>query len=120
MDRAVFQDKQGSRKNSPVAESVPDSESSAPRQPTSPASVSRQKKKPAIFEVRQQEAGPVRAGEKKNAKPKAIRQEQKTYADVQETGEADKPGKVGKEKKAVKEDRAEKKPDKTTRDTKDD
>nr|WP_217344120.1 hypothetical protein [Noviherbaspirillum sp. L7-7A]MBV0878232.1 hypothetical protein [Noviherbaspirillum sp. L7-7A] len=120
MDRPVLQDKKGNRKNSPAAESVPDSESSAPSRPTSPASVCRQKKKRATLEVRQQEAGPVRAGEGKKAKPKAIRHEQETNADIRETGEGDKSGNVGKEKKAAKEDRIEKKPGKTAKGTKDD
>jgi hypothetical protein len=120
MDRPLLQDKKSTRKHSPVAESLLDSESSATSQPTSPRGVPKPKKKPATFEVRQQEAGPVRAGEKKKAKPKTIRHEQETNADVREIGEGDKPGKVGKDKKEGKAEKIEKKPGKTTRGTKDD
>jgi hypothetical protein len=120
MDRSVLQDKKSTRKNLPVAENLPDNQSSATSQPTSPASVSRQKKKPATFEVSQEEAGPVRAAEKKKAKPKAVRQEQETNADAREIGEGGKPGRVGKKKKAAKEEGMEKKPGKTTKGTKDD
>lgn len=126
MDRAVLQDRKSTRKNLPVAESLPDSEPSATSQPTSPRGVSKPKKKSATFEVTQQEAGPVRAGEKKKAKPKAKRQEQEGNDDGREIGEGDKPRKSGKEKKEGKEEKAEKteqmekKPGKASKGTKDD
>ena len=119
LDGPIPQDRKGIRKHSPAAESLPDSAFSASGQPTSPTSVSRQKKKLATFEVNQQEAGPARVGEKKKTKAKAIRQEQQT-SDVREAGQGDKSRKAGKEKKAVKEEKVEKMPGKTTRGTKDD
>lgn len=126
MDMPVLQYKKGTRKNLPVAESLPDSGSSATGQPTTPKGVSRPKKKPARFEARQQEAGPVRAGEEEKAKPKAIRHEPETNTDAREIGEGDKPAKAGKGKKEAKQEQAEqiekmgKKSGKTTRGTKDD
>ena len=116
----LLQDRKANRKNLPVAESLPNNAVSASGQPISPASGSGKKKKPATLEMRQQEAGPVRAGEKKKAKPKAIRHEQETNAEARDVGAGDTPGKVGREKKAGKEEKTEKKPGKATKGAKDD
>jgi hypothetical protein len=124
--RPVLPDKKSTRKNAPLADSLPDDESSATSQPASPRGISRPKKKPATFEVTQQEAGPVRAREKKKASPMAKRQGQEGNDDVQDIGEGDKPRKSGKEKKEGKEEKAErtekmaKKPGKAGKGTKDD
>jgi hypothetical protein len=129
MDRTVLQDRKSTRKNLPVAESLPDlpdSEPSATSQPTSPRGVSKPKKKAATFEVTQQEAGPVRAAEKKKAKSKETRREQESNADVRKVDKGDTPKKGSKakredkEEKEEKEEKVEKTPGKASKGTKDD
>ena len=123
MDGTAMQERERPRKKPPVAGSLPDSGLSATNQPTKPKGVSRSKKKSAAFEVTQQEAGPVRAAEKKKAKSRKTGAEQEGNVDAPKTEEGDKPGKGGKEKREAKEARTEKlekTPGKASKGTKED
>lgn len=105
MDQVVLQDEGRIREKSPGAESLPDSRLSVTTEPTSPRAFSKPKKKSKTFETTQQEAGPVRAEEKKKAKAKATQQEHERDAGVRETRDRDTPGRSGKEKKEGKKKR---------------
>lgn len=125
MDQTVLREEGRIREKSPGAVSLPDSGFSVTTEPTSPRAVSTPKKKSKTFEATQQEAGPVRAGEKKKARSRATEQENERDAEIRETGDRNTPGKSDKEKKEGKEKKTEKtekaaKKDKASKGTKDD
>jgi hypothetical protein len=97
MNGTAAQEKERIRKKSPVVESLPDSGLSLTNQLTSPGGESRPKKKSATFEVAQQEAGPVRASQRKKPKSRGTRAEQGGNIDVANIEEGDKPRKGTKD-----------------------
>ncbi|WP_194714513.1 hypothetical protein [Noviherbaspirillum soli] len=123
VDGTAMQERERIRKKSPIAESLPGGGHSLTNQPTSPKAVSKPKKKSATFEVAQQEAGPVRAAEKKKAKSRATRAEEEGNIVAPEAEQGSKPKRGSEEKREAKEVRKEKRektPGKASKGTKED
>lgn len=106
--KAIRQDQAGIPRTSRQAEDSPDRSYSPTTGPTSPRTASKPVKKTNLSEATQQEAGPVRAGEKKKSKAKTTQQQDQTNAQARETRNPDTPRESGKEKKERKEKRVEK------------
>ena len=106
--KAIRQDQGGIPRTSRQAEDSPDHSHSPTTGPTSPRAASKPVKKINLSEATQQEAGPIRAGEKKKSKAKTTQQQDQTNAEVRETRNPATPRESGKEKKERKEKRVEK------------